>query len=79
MRIAAIQDQWKRVIATQERRETGTQIDLIGKTKNRIAYQIRKPVGVFCEKRKAKSENQMLKNGKFANRNERHNRKTEVS
>ena len=34
------------------RRETGTQIGQIGKTENRIEYQIRKPIGIFGENRK---------------------------
>ena len=55
------------------RRETGTQIGLIGKTENHIGYQIRKPVCIFRPKK-----NQMLKNGKSANRNEHQNRKTDV-
>ena len=33
-----------------DRRETGTQIGLIGKTENRIGYQIRKPVSNFHSK-----------------------------
>ena len=56
-----------------DRRETGTQIGQIGKAKNCIGYQIRKPLVFF-----AKTENQMLKNGKSANRNEHQNWKTEV-
>ena len=35
-----------------DRRETGTQIGLIGKTENCIGYQSRKPVSIFCENRK---------------------------
>ena len=35
-----------------DRRETKTQIGLIGKTVNCIGYQIRKPVSVFYENRK---------------------------
>ena len=35
-----------------DRRETGTQIGQIGKTENRIGYQIRKPVSIFRENRK---------------------------
>ena len=35
-----------------DRKETGTQIGQIGKTENHIGYQIRKPVGIFREKRK---------------------------
>ena len=34
-----------------DRRETGTQIGQIRKTKNRIGYKIRKPVSIFCENR----------------------------
>ena len=37
-----------------DRRETGTQIGQIGKTKNRIGCQIRKPVSIFRENRKPK-------------------------
>ena len=55
-----------------DRREIGTQIGLIGKTENRIGYQIRRPVSVL-----AKTENQMLKNGKSASRNEHQNRKSD--
>ena len=55
-----------------DRRETGTQIGHIGKTENRIGYQIRKPVTIFREKR-----NHMLNNGKSANRSEHQNGKTE--
>ena len=32
-----------------DRRETGTQIGQIGKSENRIGYQIRKPVSIFQE------------------------------
>ena len=35
-----------------DRRETGTQIGLIGKTENCIGYQSRKPVSIFSENRK---------------------------
>ena len=35
-----------------DRRETGTQIGLIGKTENCIGYQSRKPVSIFCKNRK---------------------------
>ena len=35
-----------------DRRETGTQIGQIGKTENRIGYQIRQPFSIFCENRK---------------------------
>ena len=46
----------------------------MAKTENRIGYQIRKRISVFYEYR-----NQVLKNGKSANRSEPHkNRKTEV-
>ena len=51
-----------------DRRETGTEIGQTGKTENRIGYQI-----FFV-----KTENQTLKNGKYANRNEHLNRETEV-
>ena len=73
MRLAAIRDQWRRVNCRSDRRETGTQIDQIRKTENRIEYQIRKPAGIF-----AKTENQMLNNGKSANLNEYKNRKTDL-
>ena len=56
-----------------DRRETGTQIGQIGKAKNCIGYQIRKPVSIFRENRKPNA-----KNGKSANRNEHQNWKTEV-
>ena len=46
-----------------DRRETGTQIGQIGKAKNCIGSE--NPLVSF-----AKTENQMLKNGKSANRNE---------
>ena len=62
MRLADIRDQWRRVNCRSFRRETGTQID-----------QIRKPAGIF-----AKTENQMLNNGKSANLNEYKNRKTDL-
>ena len=51
-----------------DRRETGTEIGQTGKTENRIGYQI-----FFV-----KTENQMLKDGKYANRNEHLNRETDV-
>ena len=51
-----------------DRRETWNQIGQTGKTENRNGYQI-----FFV-----KTENQMLKNGKYANRNEHENRETEV-
>ena len=35
-----------------DRRETGTQKGQIGKTENRIEYQIQKSVNIFCEERK---------------------------
>ena len=73
MRLAAIRDQLRRVNCRSDRRETGTQIDQIRKTENRIEYQIRKPAGIF-----AKTENQMLNNGKSANLNEYKNRKTDL-
>ena len=40
------------VEARKDRRETGTQIGQIGKTENRIGYQIRNPAGIFGENRK---------------------------
>ena len=60
MRLAAIQDQWMARNCCSDRRETRTQIGLIGKTVNCIGYQIQKPVGVFF----TKTENQMPKNQK---------------
>ena len=48
-----------------DRRETGTQIGQIGKTENPLIFF-------------AKTENQMLKNGKSANRKEHQNLETEV-
>ena len=56
-----------------DRREAGTQIGQIGKTENRIGYQIRKPVSISRENR-----NKMLNNGKSANRNGHQNRKTDL-
>ena len=51
-----------------DRREIGTQIGETGKTENRIGYQI-----FFV-----KTENQMLKNRKYAIRNEHLNQETDV-
>ena len=48
----AIQDQWRRVIAAQIEEKPGTQIGQIGKTENRIGYQIRKPINIFRENQK---------------------------
>ena len=45
---------------------------LIGKTENRIGYQIREPVSIFRENRKPNA-----KRGKSTNDNEQRNRKTE--
>ena len=56
-----------------DQRETGTQIGQIGKTENRIGYQIQKPVSTFRENQKPNA-----KNGKSANRNEHQNREAEV-
>ena len=56
-----------------DRRETGTQIGQIGKTENRIGYQIRKPVSIFRENRKSHA-----KKRKSAMRNGLQNEKTEV-
>ena len=56
-----------------DRRETGTQIGQIGKTENRIGYQIRKPVSIFRENRKPNA-----KQRKSANRNEHQSRKTDL-
>ena len=73
-----------------DRRETGTQIGQLGKIENRIGYQIRKLHRISNPKTAsdiksenplvffAKTENQMLKIGISANRNEHQNRKTEV-
>ena len=44
-----------------DRRETGTQIGQIGKTENHIGYQIRKPVGIFREKRKPDAEKRKIR------------------
>ena len=41
--------------------ETGTQIGKIGKTKNCIGYQIRKPVSIFRENRKSNAEKQKIR------------------
>ena len=48
MRLAAIRDLWRRVIAAQIEEKP----EPIGKTENRIEYQIRKPVNSFRGKRK---------------------------
>ena len=50
MRLAAIQDVEERNCRS-DRRETGTQIGQIGKTENRIGYQVREPVNIFRENR----------------------------
>ena len=60
MRLAAIRDQWRREIAAQIE-ETGTQIGQIGKTENHIGYQIRKPVGIFREKRKPDAKKRKIR------------------
>ena len=41
--------------------ETGTQIGKIGKTKNCIGYQIRKPVSIFRENLKSNAEKQKIR------------------
>mgnify|MGYP000229422192 CR=1 FL=1 len=56
-----------------DRRESGTEIGQIGKPKTASNIKSENPLIFF-----AKTENQMLKNGKSANRNEHQNRKTEV-
>ena len=43
------------------RRETGTQIGLIGKTENHIGYQIRKPVCIFRENRKPNAKKRKIR------------------
>ena len=43
-----------------DRRETGTQIGQIGKTKNRIGYQIRKPVSIFRDNRKPNAKKRKI-------------------
>ena len=43
-------------MATQIEEETRTQIGQIGKTENRIGYQIRKPISIFRENRKSNAE-----------------------
>ena len=48
MPLAAIRDLWRRVIAAQIEEKP----EPIGKTENRIEYQIRKPVNSFRGKRK---------------------------
>ena len=42
MRLAAIWDQWRRVIAAQIAEKPEPKMGQIGKTENRIEYQIRK-------------------------------------
>ena len=56
-----------------DRRETGTQICQVGKTETTSDIKYENPLIFF-----AKTENQMLTNGKSANRNEHQNRETEV-
>ena len=64
MRLAAIRDQWRRVIAKNPNRSNRI---------NRIGYQIRKPVSIFRENRKPNA-----KQRKSANRNEHQSRKTDL-
>ena len=54
MRLAAIRDQWRRVITAQIEEKPEPEIVQIGKpkTENRIEFQIRKPVNIFRENRK---------------------------
>ena len=52
MRLAAIRDQWRHVIAAQIEEKPEPKMGQIGKTENRIEYQIRKPVSIFRENRK---------------------------
>ena len=52
MRLAAIRDRWRRVIAAQIEEKPEPKMGQIGKTENRIEYQIRKPVNIFRENRK---------------------------
>ena len=56
-----------------DRRETGTQLVQIGKPKTASNSKSENPLIFF-----AKTENQMLKYGKSANRNEHQNRKTDL-
>ena len=44
-----------------DRRETGTQIGQIGKAKNCIGYQIRKPVRIFRENRKPNAKKRKIR------------------
>ena len=44
-----------------DRRETGTQIGQIGKTENRIGYQVRKPVNIFRENRKPDTKKRKIR------------------
>ena len=44
-----------------DRRETGTQIGQIGKAKNCIGYQIRKPVIIFRENRKPNAKKRKIR------------------
>ena len=73
MRLAAIRDQWRRVITAQIEEKPEPQIVQIGKPKTASNSKSENPLKFF-----AKTENQMLKYGKSANRNEHQNRKTEV-
>ena len=73
MRLAAIRDQWRRVITAQIEEKPEPQIAQIGKPKTASNSKSENPFIFF-----AKTENQMLKYGKSANRNEHQNRKTEV-
>ena len=56
-----------------DRRETGTQIGLIGKTENCIGYQSRKPVSIFCENRKPNAKKRKIRKPQWPP-----NRKNEV-
>ena len=67
-----------------DRRETGTQIGQIGKTENRIGYQIRKPVSIFRENRKPNAKQRKIRKPAMNNKTEKlkffwhKNRKTDL-
>ena len=48
-------------MATQIEEETRTQIGQIGKTENRIGYQIRKLISIFRENRKSNAEKRNMR------------------
>ena len=73
MHLVAIRDQWRRIIAAQIEEKPEPQLVQIGKPKTASNSKSENPLKFF-----AKTENQMLKYGKSANRNEHQNRKTDL-